>query len=195
MLRLLLTRHGESEWQIRGDRAGHDSKLTNLGLRQAELLGVWLAKNIRVDYIYASPLKRAHETAEVVARHLNLPVTLHEGLTEAWFFVSPELPSYTTPLDILDGDSARRKGAANDYRAFRVRVASVLRTILSQHQDGTILIVAHGGTVETVLRLLLGSDAFTANIGNTTLHSLVWFDNRWHIEYVDRWEHLPPSTA
>jgi broad specificity phosphatase PhoE len=52
------------------------------------------------------------------------------------------------------------------------------------------LIVAHGGTIETAIRLLLGSDAFTVNMGNTTLHSLTWNDHRWHVEYLDRWEHL-----
>jgi broad specificity phosphatase PhoE len=39
-----------------------------------------------VDHIYASPLKRARETAQLVAAHLDLPVHLNDNLKEAPFF-------------------------------------------------------------------------------------------------------------
>jgi hypothetical protein len=39
-------------------------------------------------------------------------------------------------------------------------------------------------------RLLLGSDFFSVNLGNRTLHSLVWYEQRWRIEFGDCWEHL-----
>lgn len=190
MLRLLLTRHGESEWQVLGDKAGFDSELTELGRRQADHLGRWLNKNILVDHIYASPLKRAHETAQLVADHLGLPVEVREDLTEAWFWLAPELPGFLTPLAALDSipTTGRRRG--DNYRRFQAQITRVLQDILSRHPDGTILIVAHGGTIETAIRILLGSDTFTVNMGNTTLHSFTWNSGRWHIEYIDRWEHL-----
>jgi broad specificity phosphatase PhoE len=190
LLRLLLTRHGESQWQVLGDEAGLDSPLTGLGRRQADRLGGWLASHIAVDHIYASPLQRARETAQRVAAHLDLPVHLDHNLKEAPFFVVPELPAFSRPSAILDGREAHSTQAAEAYRAFRSRVARALQAILSRHDDGTILIVAHGGTLGTAFRLLLGSDTFTVNVGNTTLHSLTWGGARWHIEYVDRWEHL-----
>ena len=190
MLRLLLARHGESGWQVRGDVAGPNSELTRLGQRQADHLGRWLADHIQVDYVYASPLKRARKTAELVADHLGLPVQLHDALQEAWFWVWPQLPGFSSPLDVLDNQCIDSLQIGKDYRSFQVQVAQALRDIVSQHQDGTILIVAHGGTVETAIRLLLGSDTFTVNIGNTTLHSLTWNGSQWHIEYIDRWEHL-----
>lgn len=190
MLRLLLTRHGESEWQVLGDKAGSDSLLTELGQRQADHLGRWLKKNVLVNYVYASPLRRAHETAQLVATHLGLPVEVHADLAEAWFWIAPELPGSLTPLAALDGmpTTGRRRG--DNYRMFQAQVTRALRDILSSHPDGTILIVAHGGTVETAIRILLGSDIFTVNMGNTTLHSLTWNSGRWHVEYIDRWEHL-----
>jgi broad specificity phosphatase PhoE len=190
MLRLLLTRHGESRWQVLGDEAGSDSPLTDLGRRQADSLGRWLAGHIAVDHIYASPLRRAWETAQRVASHLDLPVHRNDGLKEAPFFVVPELPAYSTPASILEGEQPDPVLGTEAYRAFRSQVAQALREILDLHSEGTILIVAHGGTLGTALRLLLGSDAFSVNVGNTTLHSLTWSGARWHIEYVDRWEHL-----
>ncbi len=189
MLRLLLTRHGQSQWQVVGDEAGSDSPLTMLGRRQADNLGRWLASHITVDYIYASPLQRAQQTARVVAAHLGLPVHLNQNLEEAWFFTAPELPAYSTSLDILDGKAVDHT-ATEAYRAFRSQVAQALRDILAQHCDGTILIVAHVGSIATAIRLLLGSDAFTVRIGNTTLHSLTWSGGQWNLEYIDRRDHL-----
>jgi broad specificity phosphatase PhoE len=189
-LRLLLTRHGESHWQVLGDKAGSDSPLTDLGRRQADSLARWLAGHIPVDHIYASPLQRARETAQRVASRLDLPVHLNDGLKEAPFFVVPELPAYSTPASILEGEHPDPWQGTETYQAFRSQVAQALQEILDLHSEGTILIVAHGGTLGTALRLLLGSDDFTVNVGNTTLHSLTWSGARWHIEYVDRWEHL-----
>lgn len=190
MLRLLLTRHGESEWQVLGDKVGSDSELTKLGQRQADHLGRWLKSNILVDHIYASPLQRAHQTAQLVAAHLGLSVQVLDDLAEAWFWIAPELPGFLTPLAALDSVPTIGRRRGDNYRMFQSQVTRALRDILSRHPDGTILIVAHGGTVETAIRILLGSDTFTVNMGNTTLHSLTWNSGRWHVEYIDRWEHL-----
>lgn len=190
MLRLLLTRHGQSQWQVLGDEAGSDSALTDLGRRQANRLGGWLASNGQVDFIYASPLQRARETAQLVAAHLDLPVHLNQDLQEAWFFTSEELPTFSTPLAALDGQESDHTQGTQVYQAFRSQVAQALRDILDQHPDGTILIVAHVGTIATAIRLLLGSDAFTVSVNNTTLHSLAWNGKRWQLEYIDRGDHL-----
>lgn len=190
MLRLLLTRHGESQWQVHGDEVGSDSHLTELGRRQADRLGCWLAGHVTVDHIYASPLRRARQTAELVAAYLDLPVHLDENLKEAWFLTTNELPAYSTPSDVLDGRGAGRGPRSEDYRFFRSQVTRALRDILDRHQEGTILVVAHAGTLGTAMRLLLGSDAFSVNVGNTALQGLIWDHARWHVEYIDRWEHL-----
>lgn len=189
-LRLLFARHGESQWQVVGEEVGPDSELTELGRRQADHLGRWLVDHIAVNHVYASPLKRAHKTAQLAATHLGLPVHLHEGLKESWFLVASKLPAFSTPSESLSRERAGEKPASEGYQAFRSQVSRALRDILGRHDEGTILIVAHGGTIGTALRLLLGSDAFTVNVGNTTLHSLTWNGGRWHIEYIDRWAHL-----
>lgn len=190
MLRLLLARHGESEWQVLGDQAGPNSALTERGRRQAAALGRWLAEHISVDHIYASPLIRAHDTAQAVASHLRLPVRTHDGFQESPFLLQPKLPVLATPLQSVDVAYAEPLPGHREYRQFRSQVAQALRDVLSRHDEGTVLIIAHAGTIGTVFRLLLGSDTFTVNVGNTTLHSLTWNGGQWHIEYIDRWDHL-----
>jgi broad specificity phosphatase PhoE len=187
MLRLLFTRHGQSEWQVLRDEANSDGPLTELGRRQADLLGCWLASRIQVEHIYTSPLQRAQQSAQLIAAHLDLPIYPHQGLREASFLTAPELPALPGPLDILDGKEAEGTEA---YRTFRSQVAGALRDILDQHPEGTNLIVAHVGTIATAIRLLVGSDAFSLTVSNATLHSLAWTRDRWQLGYVDRRDHL-----
>lgn len=68
-MRLLLVRHGESEWnRIHRYQGQIDTKLTELGLEQAELLGTRLSSEA-IDCIYTSPLQRCSLTAQAIARH------------------------------------------------------------------------------------------------------------------------------
>jgi broad specificity phosphatase PhoE len=190
MVQLLLTRHGQSQWQVLGDEAGPDSPLTELGRRQADQLGCWLADRVPVNHIYSSPLRRACETAQLVAAHLNLPVHVNDNLKEAPFLAAPKLPAFSMPLDVLDSKGGDHRQGTEDYRMFRSQIAQALRDILGQHNEGTILVVAHVVAIATVIRLLLGSHVFTVHVDNTTLHSLTWKGHRWSVEYIGRRDHL-----
>jgi probable phosphoglycerate mutase len=85
MTSILLIRHGENDFV--GKRlAGHlpGVHLNEKGRKQAELVAGAL-KDAPIKAIYSSPLERAVETAEPLAAALNLPVTIHPGLTELDF--------------------------------------------------------------------------------------------------------------
>ncbi|MBA3944126.1 MAG: histidine phosphatase family protein [Herpetosiphonaceae bacterium] len=82
-MRLILVRHGESEWNRSSRYQGQaDAPLSDLGIRQAEALGQRLALE-KLDAIYASPLQRALRTAEAIARfHPHVPFTQDKALYE-----------------------------------------------------------------------------------------------------------------
>lgn len=68
-MRLIIVRHGESEWNRIGRYKGQqDAPLSELGARQAEALARRLTYE-PIDAIFASPLQRAAKTAEAIARH------------------------------------------------------------------------------------------------------------------------------
>src|SRR6185436_91891 len=73
-MRLIIVRHGESEWNRVGRYQGQcDAPLSDLGLRQAEALARRLSDE-PLDVIFTSPLQRAAKTAEAIARyHPNTP--------------------------------------------------------------------------------------------------------------------------
>jgi phosphoserine phosphatase len=82
-MRLIITRHGETFWNTKHMIQGTiDSKLTPNGLKEAEKLAKRL-KNEHLDYIYSSPLSRAADTAEKVARfHPDASFEIVEDLIE-----------------------------------------------------------------------------------------------------------------
>jgi len=80
---LYLLRHGESEANAQRVFASRkiDPPLTRAGVRQATMQAEALS-SVGLSAIYASPLRRARQTAEIVARRCGLGVTLSEALIE-----------------------------------------------------------------------------------------------------------------
>lgn len=77
-----LTRHGLTEANLRRVRAGlTDIPLVPEGRAQAARLAEFL-RHSGIDHIFTSPLRRAVETARVIADSLNVPVTEEPGLIE-----------------------------------------------------------------------------------------------------------------
>ena len=81
-MRLILVRHGATEWnQQRRVQGLSNLGLNDTGKRQAEALARAL-KNERVDAIYTSPLRRAQETARAIGRFHQVEVVILDGLKE-----------------------------------------------------------------------------------------------------------------
>jgi probable phosphoglycerate mutase len=81
--RILLVRHGQTEWnRVERFRGRADVPLNETGLAQAEATGRRIAAEWQPTAIYSSPLSRAVKTAEAIANHFALPVQIHPGLTD-----------------------------------------------------------------------------------------------------------------
>ena len=82
MTTLYLIRHGQSESNLAGIFTGQsDTKLTDLGLRQAEHTAEYLSR-FPITKIYSSPLIRARQTAEVFAGRVGLPILESDAFKE-----------------------------------------------------------------------------------------------------------------
>ena len=80
-IQIILIRHGQTEWnRFERFRGRADVPLNETGLVQAEATGRRVAAEWKLTAVYSSPLSRAIETAQAVARHFNLPVHTHNGL-------------------------------------------------------------------------------------------------------------------
>jgi 2,3-bisphosphoglycerate-dependent phosphoglycerate mutase len=131
-------------------------------VRQAELLGRRLAGRRFVAF-YASDLKRAFETAEVIGRFIDHEPRAEpslreiflgdwEGLTTAE--IAARFPQAWArwveepDWDVVPGG----EGAA----AFDTRVATAIDAISERHPHGDVLVVTHGGVIQVALHRIVG---------------------------------------
>jgi len=162
MVKLLLVRHGETEWNKAGRFQGHtDVELNNTGRWQAERLRDRLAGQ-RIDVVYSSDLKRTLDTAQIVVSGRGLTVIPCKELREINF----------GELEGMTFDEIRRRYPAWGDRNAEVsipggesleqlasRVKLFASWLIEQHsEDETVLIVAHGALLRVLVCVLLGID-------------------------------------
>ena len=147
MTRILLARHGETDWNVERRYQGHaDRPLNDTGRRQADELSRSL-RDEPIVAVYASDLRRASETAEIVARSLDLPLHLDDRLREI------DVGSWQgRSHSELDG--ALWDGETQD--AHRERVVGAVLDIARHHAGGCVLVVTHGGSLRRVQEAVLG---------------------------------------
>ena len=182
MTDLLLIRHGQATHNLTARWEGVSSaSLTEDGILQAEAVALRLASWEKpVCHLYSSPIARARQTAERIARTLGLPVITHAGLREIDFrrvsgmtreeFESSMPEVYARWL--VRGDPTFTFPGGEQRRAFFQRVAQTLDSILDRHRCGPIAVVAHGGTLRAGLAHLLParmSDWWAYSLDNGSL--------------------------
>ena len=163
MIRLFLIRHGRSTWNAARRIQGQaDPPLDEVGRDQARRLAERL-RNEEIAVLYASPLRRAWETAEIIRETLGVEVAPDERLKEhdvgdiaglTWEQLTEQYPDVVRRWERAS-ESLEIPGA-EESALFRTRVVAAFEEILSRHAEGTVGIVAHGGTLGTYLNHLIG---------------------------------------
>lgn len=177
MLRLLLIRHGQSEWNAVGRWQGQaDPPLSDLGRRQAgraaERLGA-------VDTIVSSDLERARCTATIISELLGEgPVQIEEGLRERdageWSGLTKVEIERAWPGYL---DDRRRPPAFEPEDPFLERILEAIGRVREQIGDGDVLVVTHGGVIYALERHLGAGFERIPNLGA-----------RWLTDHGDRLE-------
>ena len=165
--RLLLVRHGETEWHAENRYAGtSDVPLTARGLRQADQLGRWAAAltgTMAIEAIACSPLSRARGTARPAADALGLNPEVVDDLQETYFGWGEGRT--IEEMRAEDPEAVRRfredpqSGAlpgSEPPSSAASRAAAALRELAARHPDGTALVVAHNTLLRTALCAMLG---------------------------------------
>lgn len=162
MIRLLLVRHGETEWNVQHRYQGQsDVPLSELGRKQANCLARRLV-NEKVGASYASDLKRAWETASIIEMKIGTGIIPEPRLREMNFGVFEGLTFHEAQVrhpDIMAAwlkDYNQPPPDGEQLNVFSARVMSFLDDLQKKHSDQTILIVAHGGPLSEMIRLVLG---------------------------------------
>lgn len=157
MLKVILVRHGETEWnklkQIQGGSS--DTKLNKNGKRQAESVALKLATE-KIQAIYSSPLQRALNTARTIARHHQLKVTIEPSLREidAGELEGVAVDEIGSRLDQIltgEGDSFFRMPGGESLAEVQQRTWPTIQRLVSQHPDGVVVVVSHYFAILTII--------------------------------------------
>jgi broad specificity phosphatase PhoE len=191
-LTLLCIRHGQSEANA-GLSTDPDSPLTPLGREQARLAGEWLQRHYgpTLTALYCSDMLRACQTADIISEGLR-PVFEQAprplpGFREVDRWEHGYLPIFESPHHPL---GATLGPEHTDYGIFRARVEQALRELIQRHPAGVVALVSHGAVMGTILRSICGAHCFSVTHENSAITKLRWYDGRWHLDYVNRHEHL-----
>lgn len=153
MLHIYVARHGQNVDNASGILNGHrDFPLTGLGRKQATITGEFLrAQNLKFKAIYSSPLSRAHETAEIIARVSDNPdPEINTDLIERDFgdMAGKPVTSISTEYEgtLLKTAKVNYMLDPQNGETFPealLRAETVLNDIRAKHTDGNVLLVCH----------------------------------------------------
>jgi alpha-ribazole phosphatase len=156
-MKLILVRHGETEWNVKGRVQGQaDIALNRKGLEQAKKVGFRLKKE-PIDVIYCSYMKRTRQTAASITRFHKVPVVYSNLIKERNF----------GKLEGMDTDEYRRirdesglpfhlyrPPGGENYTDLEKRVKKFLTMLKKKHSKQTVVVVSHGGVIRTFITLI-----------------------------------------
>ncbi len=156
MARIILVRHGKTDWnrELRIQGGSSDTPLNEEGRQQAENLASRLSQR-SIQAIYSSPLKRALETAQIIARHHNLEVVVEKSLREVEAgklegATSAELGMRFSELLTRDGVSKRVPGGES-LADLQQRSWNFIQQSNRKYTDGELVIVSHYFVILTII--------------------------------------------
>mgnify|MGYP001390939057 FL=1 len=136
-----------------------DPELSADGRAQAAHVATYLSSE-HLDAIYASPLRRAYETATAIAAHHRLEVQLHDGVAEfdrlsSDYIPTEELKAANDPRyhAMLAGEWDTDEESSTEFRS---RVVRSIEELIDAHPAERIAVVCHGGVINSYLSHVLG---------------------------------------
>lgn len=198
IMKLILIRHGETLWNKEKRLQGtSDIELSAVGIEQAGKLALSL-KNVSIGAIHASPLKRAHQTAEIINRYHGKKIETHHELMEmnmGDFEGMPFKELMIREKELIDRWIAEpewvRMPNGENLTDLQNRVWPSIQRIFDQGENA--LVVSHNFTIATILcrlrKLSLSAyrEACVNNASKTVIH---YQNNEVHIETVNDCRHL-----
>ena len=160
---VLLVRHGQTPTTgIKLPGRARGLHLSDVGRQQAETVALQLDTVAQIDAIYASPLERARETAQPLAKRRQLSVRIERGLFECDFgewtgealkdlYKKPEwstVQRYPSGFRFPNGES---------FSEMQTRMVSCIGRLVAGHPGATIVLVSHADPIKAAVADALGT--------------------------------------
>ena len=201
MTEIYVIRHVQAEGNLYRHMQGHwDGDVTDLGVAQMERLAARF-RDIPIDAVYSSDLRRARFTALAFTRGRDLPLITDPRLREInigpWEGVPFANAVWETPelFDSFLHDPERfYLSGAETFRDVQKRAVEALRDIAAANPGRTVAVTTHGITIRCMLAALLGvplSDTESVPLfSNTGIAHLRCDNGRFNVLSVNDAAHL-----
>lgn len=165
---LILVRHGVTDHTTRkvfsGGLASSNPPLNEEGRAQVRATGEWLSPmRDRIDALVASPVRRTHESAEILGEILGHEVEFEEGIAEMEFGTWDGLTfadvqeQFPDELSAWLGNLEHAPGGGESFRTVADRVLAGRDRIVAAYAGQTVLVVSHVTPIKTLVADALGA--------------------------------------
>jgi len=202
MCEVLLVRHGEQQFRENiplGEAL--DAPLSEIGWKQARAVGERLAP-ARLGRVYCSPMKRAFDTGNEIAKHHGLAPIVRDDLREIDLW--QKAPQDKGLLDIYSKEelaeiyrevSRSRKHSAyphvEDVPEFKARIVRAVDSIIAESHGHRVVIACHGGVINAYLSELFGSAYdHLVNVFHTSITVVRAADTRRAVLTINDYSHV-----
>ncbi|MEX2326551.1 MAG: histidine phosphatase family protein [Pseudomonadales bacterium] len=156
-MELILIRHGLPEKIVNEDGVPADPPLSSEGASQAASVATWLERE-HIDRLYSSPMNRAFQTAEPLARQRGLDIEIRDGVAEYDQHAHHYIP--VEELKELDYERWQKlmRGEMDeiDFPAFVRNVTTTLEDIIAENQGKRVAVTCHGGVINVWAAHVIG---------------------------------------
>lgn len=164
MTRIILVRHGQTEWnRVERFRGQADVPLNEAGIAQAEAAARRISAEWKPGAVYSSPLSRAVRTAQAIAQPHGLEVRVHPGFNDMdfgdWQGLTPEEARERWPEIVkawVDAPQTVHAPGGESLADLRDRCLGAVRELAARHDGETIVLVGHTVLNRTLLLAMLG---------------------------------------
>ena len=158
-MKLILCRHAQSQDNLKKDKCivGSNSNLSDFGIKQAQKL-VEELKDFKIDKIFCSNLKQSFQTAQIISKHLKVPMETFENLGERrWGILSNK--TWSEVQENLSNFSLEERyefipKEGESWEQMEKRVLNVIENI-KQLNLNNVLVITHAGPLRAILPILL----------------------------------------
>ncbi|XP_011099194.1 phosphoglycerate mutase-like protein 4 [Sesamum indicum] len=187
---IVVIRHGETEWNADRRIQGQlDVNLSDIGRQQAFAVADRLSREPKISAVYSSDLKRAFDTAEIIAKSCRVLEVIkdldlrerHCGALQGVLFpeaakINPE--AYKALQS--DQDDLEIPGGGESFNQLYNRSTSALQRIAKKHRGDRVVVVSHGAAIEALHKRASPSENCHGKVRNASI-------NVFHLSDEDEW--------
>ncbi len=206
MTKIYLIRHAEAEGNLYRRVQGHyNGDITTKGYKQISQLAERF-REIEIDALYASDLKRTQKTAGAILKYHDLPLNINPCLKEVGMGVWEDQPwgnvafDYPEQMEYFSNNPEKWKVEGGEsFKDLKLRITNVLLELASKHDGQAIACVSHGMAIRTLISGVKGVPSERIHEilhGDNTCVTLLNVENgKIEIEYYNDNGHLPDNLS